>query len=47
MGKEARDVSEKDALSYVAGYATGNDFSARDLQFETGGQWPASQRSST
>ena len=39
MGKEARDVSEKDALSYVAGYATGNDFSARDLQFETGGQW--------
>jgi len=39
MGKEARDVSEKAALSYVAGYATGNDFSARDLQFETGGQW--------
>ncbi len=39
IGKEARDVSEKDALSYVAGYATGNDFSARDLQFETGGQW--------
>jgi len=39
MGKEARDVNEKDALSYVAGYATGNDFSARDLQFETGGQW--------
>ena len=39
MGKEARDVSEKDALSYVAGYSTGNDFSARDLQFETGGQW--------
>jgi 2-keto-4-pentenoate hydratase/2-oxohepta-3-ene-1,7-dioic acid hydratase in catechol pathway len=28
MGKEARDVSEKDALSYVAGYATGNDFTA-------------------
>jgi 2-keto-4-pentenoate hydratase/2-oxohepta-3-ene-1,7-dioic acid hydratase in catechol pathway len=39
MGKEARNVSEKDALSYAAGYATGNDFSARDLQFETGGQW--------
>ncbi len=39
MGKEARDVSEKDALSYVAGYATGNDFTARDLQLETGGQW--------
>ncbi|HEY6972085.1 MAG TPA: fumarylacetoacetate hydrolase family protein [Candidatus Angelobacter sp.] len=39
MGKEARDVSEADALSYVAGYATGNDFTARDLQLETGGQW--------
>ena len=39
MGKEAHAVSEKDALSYVAGYATGNDFTARDLQLETGGQW--------
>src|ERR1700757_2556824 len=45
MGKEARDVSEKDALSYVAGYCTGNDFSARDLQFETGGQWMAGKTS--
>ena len=34
MGKEARNVSEADALSYVAGYCTGNDFSARDLQLE-------------
>jgi 2-keto-4-pentenoate hydratase/2-oxohepta-3-ene-1,7-dioic acid hydratase in catechol pathway len=39
MGKEAHNVSEADALSYVAGYATGNDFTARDLQFDTGGQW--------
>lgn len=39
MGKEAKNVSEADALSYVAGYATGNDFTARDLQLETGGQW--------
>jgi 2-keto-4-pentenoate hydratase/2-oxohepta-3-ene-1,7-dioic acid hydratase in catechol pathway len=39
MGKEARSVPEADALSFVAGYATGNDFTARDLQFETGGQW--------
>ncbi|HEY1528498.1 MAG TPA: fumarylacetoacetate hydrolase family protein [Candidatus Angelobacter sp.] len=39
MGKEARNVSEADALSYVAGYCTGNDFTARDLQLETGGQW--------
>jgi 2-keto-4-pentenoate hydratase/2-oxohepta-3-ene-1,7-dioic acid hydratase in catechol pathway len=39
MGREAKHVSEADALSYVAGYSTGNDFSARDLQLETGGQW--------
>ena len=39
IGKEAHNVSEADALSYVAGYATGNDFTARDLQLETGGQW--------
>ncbi len=39
IGKKAFNVSEADALSYVAGYATGNDFSARDLQLETGGQW--------
>jgi 2-keto-4-pentenoate hydratase/2-oxohepta-3-ene-1,7-dioic acid hydratase in catechol pathway len=35
MGKEARNVSEADALDYVAGYCTGNDFTARDLQFLT------------
>lgn len=39
MGKRACNVSEPEALGYVAGYATGNDFSARDLQLETGGQW--------
>jgi 2-keto-4-pentenoate hydratase/2-oxohepta-3-ene-1,7-dioic acid hydratase in catechol pathway len=39
MGKTARNVSEADALDYVAGYAIGHDFSARDLQLETGGQW--------
>lgn len=32
MGRRARDVSEAQALSHVAGYCTGNDFSARDLQ---------------
>jgi 2-keto-4-pentenoate hydratase/2-oxohepta-3-ene-1,7-dioic acid hydratase in catechol pathway len=36
VGKPARDVSEADALDYVFGYATGNDFSARDLQFRDG-----------
>lgn len=39
IGKEARNVSEADATGYIAGFATGNDFSARDLQLETGGQW--------
>jgi 2-keto-4-pentenoate hydratase/2-oxohepta-3-ene-1,7-dioic acid hydratase in catechol pathway len=39
MGKMAHNVSEDEALSYVAGYATGNDFTARDLQYERGGQW--------
>jgi 2-keto-4-pentenoate hydratase/2-oxohepta-3-ene-1,7-dioic acid hydratase in catechol pathway len=39
IGKQARNVSEADALSCVAGYSTGNDFTARDLQLETGGQW--------
>ncbi len=39
MGKEAKNISEADALSCVAGYCTGNDFTARDLQYETGGQW--------
>ena len=35
MGKEAKNVSEADALSHAAGYCTGNDFTARDLQLET------------
>jgi 2-keto-4-pentenoate hydratase/2-oxohepta-3-ene-1,7-dioic acid hydratase in catechol pathway len=39
IGKTARNVSETDALNYVAGYAVGHDFTARDLQLETGGQW--------
>jgi 2-keto-4-pentenoate hydratase/2-oxohepta-3-ene-1,7-dioic acid hydratase in catechol pathway len=39
IGKEAKNVSEADAAKYIAGFATGNDFSARDLQLETGGQW--------
>jgi len=38
IGKTARNVEEKDALGYVFGYATGNDFTARDLQSRTS-QW--------
>jgi 2-keto-4-pentenoate hydratase/2-oxohepta-3-ene-1,7-dioic acid hydratase in catechol pathway len=40
IGKKARRVSEAEALSYIAGYCTAHDFSARDLQLETpSGQW--------
>ncbi len=35
MGRRARDLPEAQALDAVFGYATGNDFSARDLQFRT------------
>jgi 2-keto-4-pentenoate hydratase/2-oxohepta-3-ene-1,7-dioic acid hydratase in catechol pathway len=38
MGREARGVPKEDALSYVFGYAPGNDLSARDLQTRTH-QW--------
>ena len=38
MGRTARNVSEGDALSYVFGYCTGNDFTARDLQ-RVSSQW--------
>jgi acylpyruvate hydrolase len=38
IGRRAREVSEAEALSYVAGYAAFNDVSARDLQMQTS-QW--------
>lgn len=38
MGKRALNVTEADALSYVFGYATGQDFTARDLQ-QRSSQW--------
>ena len=38
IGKEARNVSEADALDYVFGYSAGNDFSARDAQLRVS-QW--------
>lgn len=38
IGKQAKDVSEKDALDHVFGYFVANDLSARDLQFRSG-QW--------
>lgn len=39
IGKEARNVSEEDALNYVYGYTIGNDVSARDLQLKKDAQW--------
>lgn len=38
IGKQAKDVSEEDALDHVFGYFVANDLSARDLQFRSG-QW--------
>lgn len=38
IGKTTRNVSEADALDYVAGYCTANDLSVRDLQMRTS-QW--------
>ena len=35
IGKSCYQVSEEDALGYVAGYACANDVSARDLQRQT------------
>jgi 2-keto-4-pentenoate hydratase/2-oxohepta-3-ene-1,7-dioic acid hydratase in catechol pathway len=32
IGRDAKDVSEADALSYVAAYTCGNDVSSRKLQ---------------
>jgi 2-keto-4-pentenoate hydratase/2-oxohepta-3-ene-1,7-dioic acid hydratase in catechol pathway len=38
LGKRARDITPAEAKDYVFGYATGNDFTARDLQNKTT-QW--------
>jgi len=38
IGRDTYRVSEADALSYVFGYTTANDVSARDLQYATS-QW--------
>jgi 2-keto-4-pentenoate hydratase/2-oxohepta-3-ene-1,7-dioic acid hydratase in catechol pathway len=39
IGKEARYVTEREALSYVAGYCVVNDVSERAFQLEGTGQW--------
>ncbi|VWX58298.1 Ureidoglycolate lyase [Burkholderiales bacterium 8X] len=39
IGTEARYVSQKNALDFVAGYCTINDVSEREYQLERGTQW--------
>lgn len=39
IGKEAKYVSEADALNHVAGYCVINDLSERAYQLEMSGQW--------
>jgi 2-keto-4-pentenoate hydratase/2-oxohepta-3-ene-1,7-dioic acid hydratase in catechol pathway len=34
IGKTGRDIPERDAAQYIAGYTIMNDFSARDIQFQ-------------
>jgi 2-keto-4-pentenoate hydratase/2-oxohepta-3-ene-1,7-dioic acid hydratase (catechol pathway) len=38
IGREAKDITERDALDYVFGYTVVNDITARDLQFSEA-QW--------
>jgi len=40
IGRRCKDISERNALMYVAGYTIINDVSARDLQMQTS-QWTA------
>ena len=39
IGRQAKNVSEKDALGHVLGYTCGNDVSARDCQIRLDRQW--------
>jgi 2-keto-4-pentenoate hydratase/2-oxohepta-3-ene-1,7-dioic acid hydratase in catechol pathway len=34
IGRKGRDIAERDAPAYIAGYTIMNDFSARDIQFQ-------------
>jgi len=39
IGKEAKYISEADALDHIAGYCVINDLSEREFQIEKEGQW--------
>lgn len=42
IGKDGKDISERDAMDYVLGYTCGNDVSARTEQFRNS-QWSFSK----
>jgi len=39
IGKEGINIKPENALDYVFGYMCANDITARDVQFDHGGQW--------
>ena len=39
IGRKAKNIAEKDAMKYIAGYCTVNDLSEREFQIERSGQW--------
>ena len=47
IGKEARYVSEDEAMDHVAGYCVVNDLSERHFQTERGGQWTKGKSADT
>src|SRR5882724_2872442 len=47
IGKEARNIDEKDSFDHVAGYCISNDLSERYFQNERGGQWTKGKSSDT
>ncbi len=47
IGREAKYVSEDEALDYVAGYCVLNDVSERDFQIRRSGQWAKGKSADT
>ena len=47
VGKEAKNISEKDAPNYILGYCIVNDVSEREWQIEKLGQWTKGKSADT
>lgn len=47
IGKGGKYISQKDALSHVAGYCTANDVSEREYQLKRGTQWTKGKSADT